>query len=444
MRVTNKMLSNSFLSDMSNNLRNLQTLQQQMTSGKQIRKASDDPVKAVRIMQIYTDIDSNIQYNDNIKDCINMLDTTDTALGQAGNVLQRIRELLVSAGNGTYDANEHKAIKDEINQRIGEFTQALNTNFDGHYIFGGTRGNVKPVDSITNGTASVGIVTNLNELGGTGTVTGSYTGNKDAVYQVKITEVDGGAGTGVGQVTKMQYSTDGGTTWSADIPSPGTLGTDGLSFNIGTNANNAVGNLFTFAATAKNDSKNTKLIYYSNDSASPELAAAPSGTATSGYNEFSKITAKMEIEISQGVRIEGNVSASDVINFKNEKGTKLDLRDIFTKVVNHLDGKSDDGTVSDPQGASLKLINGDLQNVQDAINNLLSIRSAVGAKQNSMESAKAKNEDENFSMTQILSKTEDIDITEKTMEYATLQSVYTASLQTSAKVLQPSLLDYLR
>lgn len=60
-----------------------------------------------------------------------------------------------------------------------------------------------------------------------------------------------------------------------------------------------------------------------------------------------------------------------------------------------------------------------------------------------MESALARNEDQNTNMTEVLTSTEDIDITEKAMEYATMQTVYTASLQTSAKVLQPSLLDYL-
>jgi len=47
-------------------------------------------------------------------------------------------------------------------------------------------------------------------------------------------------------------------------------------------------------------------------------------------------------------------------------------------------------------------------------------------------------------MTEILSANEDIDLVEKTMEYATMQTIYMASLQTSAKVLQPSLIDYLR
>ena len=46
-------------------------------------------------------------------------------------------------------------------------------------------------------------------------------------------------------------------------------------------------------------------------------------------------------------------------------------------------------------------------------------------------------------MTDILSKTEDIDFTEKTIEFTIAQTVYQASLQICAQVLPKSLLDYL-
>ncbi|MNP08161.1 flagellar hook-associated protein FlgL [compost metagenome] len=78
------------------------------------------------------------------------------------------------------------------------------------------------------------------------------------------------------------------------------------------------------------------------------------------------------------------------------------------------------------------------------MSNLSKIMSEVGAKQNRMESAKSKNEDENFNMTELLSKTEDIDLTEKLMQYSMMQTVYMASLQTSSRVLQPSLIDFLK
>ncbi|WP_203636505.1 hypothetical protein [Thermobrachium celere] len=47
-------------------------------------------------------------------------------------------------------------------------------------------------------------------------------------------------------------------------------------------------------------------------------------------------------------------------------------------------------------------------------------------------------------MTQLLAKTYDIDVAQKVMEYKVMESIYQASLQTGAKILQPSLLDFLR
>lgn len=144
------------------------------------------------------------------------------------------------------------------------------------------------------------------------------------------------------------------------------------------------------------------------------------------------------------VTMEYNVTTSEVLKFTNPKGETLDLREIFNSITNHLDGNNSDGTPAAGNDAMKELMNEDLEKITDTINNLLKIRSEVGAKQNRMDSAKDKNIDANFNMTEILSKVEDIDITEKTMEYATMQTVYLASLQTSAKVIQPSLLDYLR
>lgn len=338
MRVTNKMLSTSFLRDMNNNLANLQELQQQMTSGKEIRRPSDNPFKVARAMQLHSNINANKQYNENISDTINWLDTTDTALGQAGNVLQRVRELLISAGNASYSENERRAIKDEINEKIGEIAQILNTNFDGKYIFGGTRGTTKPVDAAPDATTN-----------------------------------------------------------------------------------------------------NTKLFYNSRSGVELDL----NSTDVNVQNELNMIRSKMSVEISQGVSMDYNVTAADIIEFTSEDGTVYNLMELLTNITNHLDGKDNDGNLDEAK--ALELLNkDDLKGITDTINNLLKIRSEVGAKQNRMDSAKLRNEEETFNMKEILSETEDIDITEKTMQYATMQMVYMASLQTSARVLQPTLMDYLR
>lgn len=338
MRVTNSMLVSNFLSDMNNNMENMKTIQQQMTSGKEVQKPSDDPFKAARVMQLNTDINSNTQYNNNIKDTSNWLSTSDTALGQINSVLQRVNELIVSSGNASYGPDEKKSIKDEINQNIGQLSQILNTNFDGKYIFGGTRGTTKPVDSQKDPATGNSIISYYNKNGGL---------------------ID------------------------------------------------------------------------------------PKSTDTNDINQMNMIKGSLSVEISQGVTMDYNVSAGDVLQFTNENGQASNLMDALKKITNHLDGNNDDGTASDPNAYS-KLTGSDMQNMKDAMTNLLKIRSEVGAKQNRMDSAQTKNESENTNLTQILSQTEDIDIAQKTMDYATMQNVYMASLQTSAKIIQPSLMDYLK
>ena len=81
--------------------------------------------------------------------------------------------------------------------------------------------------------------------------------------------------------------------------------------------------------------------------------------------------------------------------------------------------------------------------MDETVTNLLRIRAEVGAKQNRMESAADQNDEQNFNLTDILSQTEDIDFAEKNIQATVAQSVYMASLQVSAKIIQPSLLDFL-
>ncbi len=120
MRITTSMLSSNYKSNMTTNLNHIQKLQNQLSSGKEISRPSDNPYKVSRTMQMYTEIGANKQYNENIKDISNWLDTTDTSLNQMENVFARVRELLVTAGNGAYGPDEKKAIQDEIKERVNE------------------------------------------------------------------------------------------------------------------------------------------------------------------------------------------------------------------------------------------------------------------------------------------------------------------------------------
>ncbi|WP_297436568.1 flagellar hook-associated protein FlgL [uncultured Clostridium sp.] len=330
MRVTNRMMTSSFLNDMNRNLSHMQKVQNQLTTGKEVNRPSDNPFVVARSMQLYEDISANEQYNTNIKDTTNWLDATDTAMGQLTDTLQRVRELMVSAGNAAYGEDEKGAIKDEINQRIEEVGTILNTSFDGKYIFGGTRGTFKPVE------------------------------------------------------------------------------------------------------TGKNDAGDTTLNYAGKDGGIIEVGSQEE----QDKNELNMISESLTVEISQGVTIDYNVNANQILEFKDPKGNDRNVMDLLNQITHNI--------TSEDVEDNLQVTNENLESMTSVIDNMLTLRSEVGAKQNRMESAEEKNLDENFNLTEVLSLNEDINFTEKRMESATMQTVYMASLQTASKVIQQSLLDYLR
>ena len=142
---------------------------------------------------------------------------------------------------------------------------------------------------------------------------------------------------------------------------------------------------------------------------------------------LNQMNANLSVEVSNGVNMNYNVGTPSILTLKNGNNVMKLLND----VVNNLD-KVDSSDV----------IKGNLEEMDLFISNVSSIRGEVGAKQNRMDSAKTQNEEQNLTMKDVLSKTEDIDIAEKTIDLATLQAIYQASLQVSASIIQKSLVDY--
>jgi flagellar hook-associated protein 3 FlgL len=143
----------------------------------------------------------------------------------------------------------------------------------------------------------------------------------------------------------------------------------------------------------------------------------------------------LQVDISEGVKTQYNKTAPDVLEFKDKNGNAINVSDLLSNIINNL-GSTNQTQINQLTGQNLS-------DIQSVTANLLQKRSEVGTMQNRMDSAQTNNETQNANMTDILSKTEDIDFTEKTMEYSTMQTVYTAALQTSAKILPMTILSYL-
>jgi len=129
------------LQDLNSNLVNTQ---QQISTGKKVNKPSDDPVAAARILKLDQDLRRAETYQRNANLADNRLKQEESSLASAVDIIQRVRELTVQAGNGSLSANDRKSISAELKERLGQLANVANTrDASGEYIFSGFQGNTQ-------------------------------------------------------------------------------------------------------------------------------------------------------------------------------------------------------------------------------------------------------------------------------------------------------------
>lgn len=120
--------------------------QEQIATGKKVLSPADDPVAATTILQLNQELARTEQYKKNIDIAENSLNLEETNLQTIVGLVQRIREIAVSAGNTAVMTSEnYKSLAAEVDTRINELVNLQNTrNASGQYIFAGYQGSTKP------------------------------------------------------------------------------------------------------------------------------------------------------------------------------------------------------------------------------------------------------------------------------------------------------------
>lgn len=154
MRVTQMMLANNTLRNVSKSYDKLGTYQQQLATGKKIHRPSEDPVVAMKGMHYRTSLTEIEQFQRNLSEAYTWMENSESALNHTTNVLQRARELVVQAKNGTLGQEDRQAIAREIEQLKKDLVQVANTKVAGKYIFNGTKIEQAPVTDGTPPTVS--------------------------------------------------------------------------------------------------------------------------------------------------------------------------------------------------------------------------------------------------------------------------------------------------
>lgn len=137
MRVTQNMMNSSMVRNMNNSMGSMSKTFEQLATGKKISRPSDDPVVAARGMYYRTTLTENQQYTRNAGTAKNWMDSYDTTMDEVGKVYHRIRELVVSSGDGAYGEKDRETIAAEIKELKKHLGSLANQTVNGKYIFAG-------------------------------------------------------------------------------------------------------------------------------------------------------------------------------------------------------------------------------------------------------------------------------------------------------------------
>ena len=139
MRISSLHIFNLARNSMADANQAIVKTQEQLSTGKRVITAADDPVAATRIQQLNDTLATVTQYNKNIAIAENNLSLEDSTLDSINNLLQRVEQLAVQAGNtATLSQGEYRAIASEVDARLDELFNMVNTrNANGDYIFAG-------------------------------------------------------------------------------------------------------------------------------------------------------------------------------------------------------------------------------------------------------------------------------------------------------------------
>jgi flagellar hook-associated protein 3 FlgL len=152
MRVTDSFRFQTYTATLSTLESQMDTLTNQIASGKKVLVPSDGPASYAQNMQITAEQSQNTQYASNLNSLQANGAYYQTSLNSMGNILTTVQQLAVQMSSSTVDASARSAAADQVDGYIQQLTALGNTKVGDTYIFGGEKANgaAYTLDSTTN------------------------------------------------------------------------------------------------------------------------------------------------------------------------------------------------------------------------------------------------------------------------------------------------------
>ncbi|MFA3778585.1 flagellin [Yersinia sp. 1652 StPb PI] len=408
---------------------------ERLSSGQRINSAKDDAAGQAIANRFTSNIKGLTQASRNANDGISLAQTTEGALGEINNNLQRVRELSVQAATGSNSSSDLKSIQDEIKQRLDEIDRVSDqTQFNGVKVLAGDSSmkvqvgandgetisiNLEKIDSKSLGLqgfnvdgakqASVDDLTSQFKATGTnnfdvGGVAYKTDINSGAVTKAGVAQyIDAGTGAFSGTATAANTATAYTTTATA-----GTEATSIAAASVG----KAIGDKFTaegmeFTVKTAADANGNGVFSATVDGKSVDFttsaSTAPVGTAaevktssavftsvvggglTTKAAETNRAATLADLDLQGATKTGSTLTVNGTAYTANAKGDEITLGGKVMYMSRTANGNTT--LINEDAAASQKSTENQLATVDKALAQVDALRSGLGAVQNRFDSA---------------------------------------------------------
>lgn len=381
MRVTSKMMVNNINLEISMQSELLLKTQKVIASQKKVQRASDDPIAMGKILNYRESISSIDQYMDNIIQGKTRFEFSETIFDSAMDLSARAKNISVNESSGTYETRQAAAV--EIQNIRDQIVSLANSKMGENYLFSGHQTDTPAFSHHVE--ISGGVAANI-DFGLAADATDTTIDIKDASGSVvrTITQGDFVTPASGGTMGANSVVWNGLDTWGALLP-------DGsYTFEVNSNDSNA-------------------------------------GVRVIDYETYNGDSGDIEMMMGDGVNLKVNVDGNTAFT------------DLFYRLSRLQQGLEDpnltNGTIQ---------ISGQVNALEAAHDQIAYVRSEGASKYNRLEVSESQYDKLKINIQDMLSDEEDADMATAIMELQSMQAAYETTLATAAKIIQPSLVDFLR
>ena len=504
MRVTNQIQQSNSLQNIFRITEDLFQANQRIATGRRINKASDDPLGIQDTLSLRSSIAQIQQFGRNIDNNRLFLNTADSTLDSVGLGITRALELAQGSSGGTSSAETRAMTALEVQAILDQTIQDANTQLKGNYIFGGTELRNAPYQANASG---LGAVYSGNsdflqvEVGSNLTIPVTRPGpdvfgtdmNPALSVNTLLADLNGGSGVTLGSFNITDRAGNaavinlGGAVTVNDVITA--INGAGINVTASLNASQTGLQLTDTSGTILQPLTVTEA--GSTTAQDLGILAVNDGNITGGNLNPVLTNATLIADLNGGngltlgqvdivngaltgtVDLSAAVTIGDALATLN--GAGLNITASINSQGNALQVVSNDPTttavISEVAGGDTAFLLGigggnvftaldtliqalerddsagilaSFENLNASQNTIISARAKYGALVRTLDNLEIQHEANEVSQTTQMSEIEDSDIVKDASDVAALQLALEATLNTTARILQPSLLDFLR